>query len=126
MNTKNNDEVKILVVDDNAVMCETLNDILSEEGYKITCVGLLASAKKELREKYYDVALVDITLPDGLGTDLLYEIENQKKKTKVIIITGAADIENAIFAVNNGAFAYLRKPVNMEILKKYINKALSS
>lgn len=124
MGAKKNDEVNILIVEDNPAMRETLGDILGEEGYKITSVDALALAKKELKEKFYDIALVDINLPDGLGLDLLHEIEKQEKKTKAIIITGMADTESAMFAVNKGAFAYLRKPIDMKILKKYIDKAI--
>jgi DNA-binding NtrC family response regulator len=119
---KKTGRINILMVEDDKKMRETLGDILTREGYKVTGAGTLAVGKQEIRERPYDIALIDINLPDGVGLDLLYEIKKLDKKTSAIILTGAADLESATFALNTGAFAYLKKPVNIEMLKKYIKK----
>ncbi|MFA5363498.1 MAG: response regulator, partial [Candidatus Omnitrophota bacterium] len=99
----------ILIVEDDCGMRETLSDILSEEGYGITGIGTIARAKKELKNKFYNVAVVDMKLPDGMGLELLDEIKKVSEDTAVIICTGFASIDNAVSALNKGAFSYIRK-----------------
>src|SRR3989338_3027386 len=74
----------ILIVDDNLEMLETLNDILSEEGYNITTAESVASATTTLRVKSYNLVLVDLKLTDGTGLDLLKEIK-KKSGEKVVM-----------------------------------------
>ncbi len=124
MNTERHDEISILILEDNAGIREGISDILSEEGYKITAVGLLALAKEELKNRFYNIALVDIDLPDGSGLDLLQEIEKLKKETLAIIMTGTSSLDNSIFALNKGAFAYVQKPINIDELKEFIKNAV--
>lgn len=121
---KMSDKITMLILEDNESIRETLNDILSEEGYDITCVGMLALAKEEINKKPYNIALVDIDLPDGRGLELLPEIERLKRETMVIVMTGTSSLENSIFALNKGAFAYVQKPVNIDELKGYIKNAI--
>ena len=64
-------EINILIVDDDAVFCRLLIDIFSENGYKLTSVGSIALAKNELSNKFYNIALIDLKLPDGFGLDLI-------------------------------------------------------
>lgn len=115
---------EILIVDENAEMRETLIDILSEEGYEITGVGTIALAKKELKKKFYSVILVDLKPPDGTGLELLKEIKKINNEISIIIFTGFASLENTISALNEGAFAYIQKPLNLDEVKIHIKKAL--
>lgn len=114
----------ILIVDDNIDMRETLDDILSEDGYKITGVGTLNLGKEELEKKFYNIALIDLKLPDGSGLELLKEIKEKNKETLAIIFTGFASLESSVYALNEGAFAYVQKPLNVDELKIAIKKAL--
>jgi len=114
----------IIIVDDNIKMCGTLNDILSEEGYKITSVGTIGLAKEELAKKFYNLALIDLKLPDGSGLELLKEIKRINKETLVIIFTGFASLESSVRALNEGAFAYVQKPLIVDELKIAIKNAL--
>ena len=117
--------INILIVDDDAGMRETLNDILSEQGYKITGVGSIALAKKELKKKFYNIALVDLKLPDGTGLELLKEIKRINEEIVTLVFTGFASLESSVFALNEGAFAYIQKPLNIDELKISIKKALN-
>lgn len=119
--TENNN---ILIVEDDLKARETLSDILSEEGYGITGIDTISQARKELKNKFYNVALVDIKLPDGTGLELLEEIKKVNEDTSVIIFTGFASVDNVISALNKGAFSYIQKPPNMEEVKISIKKAL--
>ncbi|OGX41683.1 MAG: hypothetical protein A3F87_00725 [Omnitrophica WOR_2 bacterium RIFCSPLOWO2_12_FULL_51_24] len=117
-------DISILLVDDDIPMCEGLKDILVEDGYKITCVNTITSAKRELADKFYNVALVDLKLPDGTGVELAKEVKNINADTIVIVSTGFASTESCIAAMSDGAFSYLQKPLNIDELKITIKKAL--
>ncbi len=118
------DNNNILIVDDDAQMRETLNDILSEEGYTITGVSTIALAKEELKKKFYNLSLIDFRLPDGTGLELLKEIKKTNEEVMVLILTGFASLESSIYALNEGAFAYIQKPLNLDEVKISIEKAL--
>lgn len=115
---------RVLIIDDDLNICETLKDILSEEGYKITVAGSIGNAKSILDKKFYNIALLDLKFPNGSGLDLLKDIKAFEKDTAVIVFTGYASMESAIAALNAGAFSYLKKPLNIEELKITIKKAI--
>jgi len=118
-------DFRVLVVDDDANICETLKDILAEEGYEVTIAGTIALAKERLKNKFYNIIMVDLNLPDGLGLELLNEIKKGKSETIVMVFTGFASLKSSIAAMNKGAFAYLQKPLNMDEVKVTIKKALN-
>lgn len=117
-------DIRILIIDDEAKLCENLKDILTEDGYQIASVGAIASAREQLKNKFYHIVLVDLNLPDGSGLELVKEIKQINKEAMVIILTGFASLENAISAMNEGAFAYIQKPLNVDELKVTIKRCL--
>ena len=119
-------EINILIVDDNSKMLETLRDILGEEGYKVTIAGSTALAKEKIEKKFYHLALIDLKLVNGSGLDLLSGIRKKNIETMVIIFTAYASLETAILAMQEGAFSYLQKPINVEELKIAVKKALKT
>lgn len=119
-----NKDTHILVVDDDPFIVRTLNDILSEDGFKITGAGSVSQAKKKLKSNFFNIALVDLKLPDDSGLKLLKEIKKSDNETVVIVLTGFASIESAVYAMNEGAFFYIQKPLNIGELKITIKKAL--
>lgn len=119
-----NKDISILIVDDDAGFCEGLIDIFSEDGYKLKGVGSIALAKDELSKNFYNVVLVDLRLPDGSGLDLIKYIKKINEDIAIIIFTGFASLETSILAMNEGAFSYMKKPVNIDELKVIIVKAL--
>ena len=84
----------------------------------------MVSAKEELEKKFYNVALIDLNLPDGSGLELLKEIKRSSKKTLSIIFTGFASLESSVCALNEGAFAFVQKPLDVDELKIAIKNAL--
>jgi len=103
---------KILVVDDVNIR-KSLEAILSAEGYD---VDLAADGKEAIRKTEsttYNVALIDIRLPDMDGVELLTRMRDTVPKMRKIIITGYPSVQNAIEAVNRKADAYLVKPVDV-------------
>ena len=116
----------ILIVDDNDKISETLRDILSEEGYKITTADSADKAREIISRKFCNLAMVDLRLCNGTGLDLLKEIKKANEETMVIIFTAYASLETAVVAMQEGAFGYLQKPLNMEEVKITIKKALKA
>ncbi|MDD5773962.1 MAG: diguanylate cyclase [bacterium] len=117
-------EINILIVDDDAVFCQLLIDIFSENNCKLVNVGSIALAKNELSKKFYNIILLDLKLPDGSGLDLIKYIKKINEDIAIIVFTGFASLETSISAMNEGAFSYMKKPVNIDELKVIISKAL--
>ncbi|MFH1287416.1 MAG: diguanylate cyclase [bacterium] len=116
--------INILIVDDDIAFCQLLIDIFIKNGYKLTSAGNIALAKSELLKNFYNVVLVDLKLPDGSGLDLIKYIKSINEDIIIIVFTGFASLETSISAMNEGAFSYMKKPVNIDELKVIIIKAL--
>jgi signal transduction histidine kinase len=101
----------VIVVDDNAALAENLRDILEDAGFAVRAAGNCAEAHAAARIGF-DVALVDLALPDGNGTELAEELKDASPDSEVVLLTGHATMESAVDAVRAGACAYLQKPVN--------------
>ena len=102
--------MKILIVDDDKALQESLVSILENEGYYIETANTGAEAETKIRSGYYNVALLDIRLPDMTGIELLSRINSISPRTKKLVLTGYPDASSAIRAVNEKADAYLVKP----------------
>jgi len=100
---------RILVVDDNEDLRDNLAEVLGAEGYRVIQAADCASAAAAAAEGF-EVALVDVRLPDGDGTDLAARLVAAHPDAEVVMLTGFATIETATAAVRSGAFAYLVKP----------------
>ena len=114
----------ILVVDDDKSILRTFTRILQKNGYKIDTAETGREAIERADKKHYDLALVDIRLPDMDGTDLLVKIKKQLKNTIKIMITGFPSLESGVKALDEGAEAYLVKPVKPEELLMIIKEKL--
>jgi DNA-binding NtrC family response regulator len=117
-------KASILVVDDNESILETLSAILEENGYRTDTAKNGKEAIEKAKTNFYNVALLDIKLPDIEGTKLLTKIEETTPRMVKIMITGYAALENAVEALNLGADAYIMKPVDPENLLKIMNEKL--
>ena len=106
----------ILVVDDEAEIRSSLEEILHEEGYGVASSATAAEAMVLLDDAQYDVVLLDIWLPDRDGLDVLADIHAQAAETRpeVIIISGHGTIESAVKATKLGAYDFLEKPLSLE------------
>lgn len=123
-NQNQNQNINILIVDDDMNIRETLQDILVEEGYKVQGVDTKAHAQEALKNKFFNIALADLKLPDGTAFDLLDFIKKNSPHTSMIIITAYASLDSAIQALNGGVFSYFTKPFNIEQVRVVIKKAL--
>jgi DNA-binding response OmpR family regulator len=114
---------KVLVIDDDQDLLETFQSLLSSD-YDVVTANNGADAIKKSSEAVFNIALIDIVLPDIDGTQLLKRIKSGFPKIRKIIVTGHASVENAVKALNQGADAFLIKPVAPEALLRTINDQL--
>ena len=116
-------DARILVVDDNTALLENLSQILEEEGYRVATAPSAAKALEKAAPGF-DVALVDLRLPDASGTALAIQLKEVAPGGEIVLLTGFAPLETAIGAVRAGAFAYLVKPCSTADLLLTIEQAL--
>ncbi len=105
-----------LVIDDDPHSLSALAELVREEGFETVTASTLGVARREMQSITPDIVLCDLVLPDGRGTDLLRELEEQAA-TKVILVTGNATVETAVEALRRGAHDYLTKPIDFPRLK---------
>jgi DNA-binding NtrC family response regulator len=101
----------ILITDDDKVIVEGFKALLELKGYKVSTAENGREALEEARKNFFNLALIDIKLPDMEGTGLLQEFRQLNPQIKLIIITGYSTRENAIESLNLGADGYLEKPL---------------
>ncbi len=115
---------RILVVDDDESIRKTMKAILEDEGYIVDLAATGSEAIQKTKEKAYNIALLDIRLPDIEGVELLKLIKDTVPHTRKIMVTGYPSMQNAVAALNKNADAYLIKPVNVEKLLNTVKEQL--
>lgn len=119
-----NKKYRILIVDDDETIRTTLKAILEDEGYSVDSVTNGKDAIKKTQEQTYNIALLDIRLPDMEGVELLNLMKDNITRMRKIMVTGFPSLKNAIEAVNRNADAYLIKPVNIDELLAIVKEQL--
>jgi sigma-B regulation protein RsbU (phosphoserine phosphatase) len=118
------DNEYILVVDDDEDFLEIISRILEKKGLKVRTASSGAAAMACLEERFYYVVILDISLPDADGTELLSSIVAKYPDACAIMLTGHSSVQNAVKSLNCGAFAYLEKPLDPDSLLAVINRGL--
>jgi DNA-binding response OmpR family regulator len=121
---KEQEQARILVIDDDKAVRKSHEAMLKANGYDVDVAETGIEAIKKSKAKLYNLALVDLRLPDMDGIELLTAMRETVPKTVKIIITGYPSQENAIEAVNRGADGYMVKPYTMEELLRKIKEQL--
>jgi two-component system response regulator AtoC len=117
---------KILVIDDDGSICETIDLYLTEEGHTVYTAMTGTTGLNKYIETLPDVVILDIRLPDIDGFTVLEDLQEENEDIKVIMITAHHDMDTTINAMKIGAFDYIRKPINIDELDIAIHKALKS
>ncbi len=118
--------IRVLILDDESTLRTALFRLLDRKGYQVVTAQRLDEARSFMSpEKPFDIAIVDMNLPDGNGLDLISEIKQVNPNTQVIVLTGFATIDTAIQATQKGAYHFLTKPFNVEELMSLLDKALA-
>ncbi|XES78484.1 MAG: response regulator [Candidatus Bathyarchaeia archaeon] len=113
---------RVIVVDDDKSILRTFTRILQKSGYEIDVAETAKEAIDKSKAKSYDLALIDIRLPDMDGTDLLVKMQKTMHNSIKIMITGFPSLETGVKALDEGADAYLVKPVKPEELLSLIEE----
>src|SRR4030042_6245957 len=115
---------KILVVDDDETIRKTMKAILEDEGYIVDLASTGKEAIGKTENTAYNLALLDIRLPDMEGVELLKLMKDPVPRTRKIMVTGYPSMQNAIGALNKNADAYLIKPVDLETLLNTVKEQI--
>jgi len=114
---------RVLVVDDDETIRDTLYELLSEE-YLCQTAETAEKAFARLEADTYDVVLTDISMPGLSGLELLGQVRQRFPNTPVIIISGISDQEHAQGLIKLGAFDFLLKPFKLEVVEKSVKRAI--
>ncbi|HEX6560259.1 MAG TPA: response regulator, partial [Longimicrobiales bacterium] len=113
---------RVLVLDDDDLLRSIITERLSRSGYAVTAATSVGQAHAEILRETPDVALLDVKLPDGEGTELLPELA--ESETPCVMMTAHGTVQSAVAALKNGARDYLEKPFSLEKLEATIAAAL--
>ncbi len=115
---------KIIVVDDEKIICNTAKKILEMEGYEVDTFTNSVLALEAIRKNQYDLIITDLMMEEVSGMDILREANRRSPQTKVIMLTAYATLEATIEAIREQIYDFFPKPVKIEDLKKSVKRAL--
>ena len=115
---------KILVVDDEKTVCDSIKKILSRKGYEVENTLNADDAVQKIKENAYDLVITDLMMPKISGMELLQIVKEHYPELEVIVVTGYASIDTAVEATKLGAADYLPKPFTPQELTEITRKAL--
>lgn len=115
---------KILIVDDEPRMCESLRVLLSSQEYEVHTAHSGRDALGQLGDAHFDLAVLDVFMPDMNGHDLMEHILRENGDTLVIMITGNATVDSAVTALKRGAYDFIKKPFEFDEFLTTIQNAL--
>jgi DNA-binding NtrC family response regulator len=118
------ENARIIIIDDDESIRQVLKTILEEEGYTVDTADTGKEAVLKTNEKVYNLALIDMRLPDIEGIDLILKIKDTTPRMRKIIVTGYPTIQNAMEAVNRQADAFILKPFDVERVLQTIREQL--
>lgn len=114
----------ILIADDEPEICNLLERVLRSRGYATVCTQDGDGARGQLQEGKFDLLLTDLVMPRRDGLELIRDAKELDPELEVIILTGYGTIENAIQALRLGAFDYLEKPIDVDLLVHAVARSL--
>lgn len=112
---------RVMIVDSDQFLAETLADILSEEAIQVSIFRTGTQAIEEVRAHPYGIAIIDVRLPDMSGIDLLRQLLDLAPDVDIVIVTGNASVHSAMEALNHGASRYILKPCAPDELLSIVN-----
>ncbi|EFL49433.1 two component, sigma54 specific, transcriptional regulator, Fis family [Solidesulfovibrio fructosivorans JJ]] len=114
----------ILLIDDDAILKETIGALMRRLGHAFTWAGSLDEGRRALVHGRFDVVLLDLRLPDGYGLDIMAELRTAPGAPEIIIVTGQEDPEGAALAIKSGAWDYIQKPLTPNRVTLPLTRAL--
>jgi two-component system response regulator HydG len=115
---------RVLIVDDEPSLLRALESLLRKKGFDVVALESPIAATQQLAQEDFDVALLDIKMPELSGLELLNAVKHRRPEVEVIMMTGHATVETALAAVKSGAYDYLTKPFeDVELVARAVSKA---
>jgi len=102
--------MKLLLLEDDDLLAESLAESLKDNGYLVDLAASLKAAKSLMATEHYELAILDVGLPDGSGLDLLAHWRKQKRSTPILVLTARDTWEDKVIGLETGADDYLTKP----------------
>ena len=124
MSTKAKKDIKILVVDNNRQLTDTIVEMLSRSGYSATGAYGGMDGVKRFQEGDFQLVLTDLKMPDVDGMDVIKTVRGIDNRVPVIMITGYGTVKKAVEAIKSGAYDFIEKPVDREKLEIIVERAL--
>ncbi len=115
---------KVLIVDDEKAMCELIDTALQMRGYESTWCQSADDAMNRLMEAEFDVVLTDVKMPGTSGLQLCQQINRLRPDIPVVVMTAFGTLETAVAAIRSGAYDFITKPVELEMLALTIARAV--
>ena len=115
--------VRVLVVDNDIVHARTMGEGLERLGYKVIVAGGGNEGAQQIREESFDVVVTDLMMNDIGGLEILNVAKTSSAETEVIVVTGHGTVPSAVEAMQQGAFTYLQKPLELAQLRVAVEKA---
>lgn len=119
-------KIQVLIVDDEVRFARNVSRLLATRGFDVSMAHNGLDALEVMNKTRPDVVVLDIRMPEMDGIETLLAMKNLNPEIQVIILTGHADVETGIMAIREGAFDYLFKPCDMELLKEKILEAATA
>jgi DNA-binding NtrC family response regulator len=116
---------KVLVVDDEAIVCRSCMRVLAEDGYDVRMAQTGEEALRMIKEEDIDVVLLDLRIPGSGGLRILRAIRQESPQTEVVVITGYPSIDYAKESIRLGAFDFMPKPFASQTLRALVSRALA-
>ena len=113
-----------LIIDDEPDLCQLAEITLSRMNIATLSVHDVAAAKKALKEQSFDLCLTDMNLPDGNGLEIVEYIQQHYSHIPVAVITAYGNMETAVHALKSGAFDFVSKPVDLQVLRNLVTSAI--
>ncbi|MFM8804200.1 MAG: sigma-54-dependent transcriptional regulator, partial [Planctomycetia bacterium] len=115
--------VRVLVVDNDIVHARTMGEVLGRLDCQVTVVGSGTEGARKLEQDAFDVVVTDLMMNDIGGLEILARAKAASPDTEVIVVTGHGTIPSAVSAMQQGAFTYLQKPLDLAHLRSAVEKA---
>jgi DNA-binding NtrC family response regulator len=119
----NENKLRIMVLDDEPIVCKRLKPALEKQGYHVDAFTESAAAMEQVKQVDYDIIITDLKMKGIDGMQLLGEVKQRSPKTEVVVITGFATMETAKESFHKGVFDFIAKPFKLSEIQEVVSKA---
>ncbi len=119
----NGAKLRIMVLDDEPIVCKRLKPALEKQGYEVDTFTLSSDAMEQIKQTDYDIIVTDLKMKGVDGMQLLTEAKRRSPKTEVIVITGFATLETARQSFQKGVFDFIAKPFKLSEIQEVVKRA---